>query len=64
MKLEFDDKLEPQRLKFGLLRWKNIHVELEFLRLEFYKTRSKRTKYEEEQRKKTKEERQADPKKN
>ena len=32
-----------------------IHVELEFLRLEFYKTRSRRTRYEEEQRKKVKE---------
>ena len=30
-----------------------IHGELEFLRLEFHKTRSRRTKHEEEQRKRT-----------
>ena len=26
MKLEFSDKLEPQRLEFGLLRWNNLSM--------------------------------------
>ena len=38
MKLEFGDKLQPQRLEFGLLRWKNLSTwNSSFLDLSFIK---------------------------